>query len=353
PLDIRIPTTSTAHPPTTKPHTLYHLILTSPLRTTELQKRYSDFLALHAALTASTATPPPAPLPPKSWLTRTIASPSLTETRRQRLEAYLRAIEADIDPRWRNTPAWRTFLGLPAGAAAAGGGAFGEDGVKARGGLIGVLGAIASPGAWLDAHAELKTQLQQARLQLAKRDQSSTSLGSGGEGGRDVQGKREASANAKKGLVRAGTLIARLEEGLGRLEGKGELGRGEVRRRRDLLGVARMEREGLEGVLNAWSASRVGKEEESAGDKKGELMGGAGGRGRRVLGAPLKETERSRELDNQGVLQLQQRIMKEQDQDVESMTGVVRRIKEMGIAINEELVSQMDLVNILDQDVDR
>jgi regulator of vacuolar morphogenesis len=74
---------------------------------------------------------------------------------------------------------------------------------------------------------------------------------------------------------------------------------------------------------------------------------------RRVLGAPAKETERTRELDNQGVLQLQQQIMKEQDTNVEDLAVVVRRMKEMGVAINEELIEQAQLLDVVDQDVDR
>ena len=60
---------------------------------------------------------------------------------------------------------------------------------------------------------------------------------------------------AKRGLVRAGTLISALEEGLQRLGGKGSddwggdrLGDGEVRRRRDMVSAVRKERDGLESV---------------------------------------------------------------------------------------------------------
>jgi regulator of vacuolar morphogenesis len=72
-----------------------------------------------------------------------------------------------------------------------------------------------------------------------------------------------------------------------------------------------------------------------------------------VLGGQPKETDRTRERDNQGVLQLQQQIMQEQDQDVEQLNQTVRRMKEVGIAINEELDEQKPLLEILDEDVDR
>jgi hypothetical protein len=73
----------------------------------------------------------------------------------------------------------------------------------------------------------------------------------------------------------------------------------------------------------------------------------------RVLGGPAKETERTRERNNEGVLQLQRQLMQEQDMDVEELNKTVRKMKEMGIAINEELVEQQPLLDILDQDVDR
>jgi regulator of vacuolar morphogenesis len=179
--------------------------------------------------------------------------------------------------------------------------------------------------------------------------------------------QHESGAQAKKWLVKAQTLILRLDEGLrGLSEGKngGErLGEGEVRRRRDLLSRARKERDALEGVLNSWvvrsSASKRSPSPESISSSLKTTPGAfpapssAAHTSRRVLGAPAKETERTRELDNAGVLQLQQQIMKEQDMDVEDLAVVVRRMKEMGLAINEELVEQGQLLDVLNQDVDR
>ena len=74
---------------------------------------------------------------------------------------------------------------------------------------------------------------------------------------------------------------------------------------------------------------------------------------RRVLGGPAQETDRTRELDNQGVLQLQKQVMGEQEQDVLEIGKAVTRMKEMGIMINEELVVQNEMLSMMDQDVDR
>ena len=72
-----------------------------------------------------------------------------------------------------------------------------------------------------------------------------------------------------------------------------------------------------------------------------------------MLGGPLKETDKTRELDNSGVLQLQKQVMEEQEQDVLEIGKAVSRMKEMGIMINEELVVQNQMLNLLEGDVDR
>ena len=374
PFSLTIPSTTTSADP--KPYTLYNLNLKGPLRTTVIQKRYSEFDGLNDALTKAVGAPP-VPLPAKSWFKRTVNSPELTEERRKGLEAYVKAIETSDDARWRNSNVWRDFLGLPPIAVS----------VKERSGS-GTADGLPPPmtaGAWLDLHGNLKGLLHEARVQLSKREQASTTLQ-----------QHEAGGNAKKCLVKAHTLVLRLEEGLkGLQEGRaGErLGDGEVRRRKDLLGRARKERQGLEGVLNTWvvkhpnaaSNGGVGAAMATDAQKQGlfqnvlsgdsavnsaassqtNLSRGSGMPGsypaqgpatssRRVLGGPPpKETERSRELDNEGVLQLQKQIMQEQDLDVQDMGQVVRRMREMGIAINEELIEQGQLLDMLDQDVDR
>ncbi|OCK80762.1 hypothetical protein K432DRAFT_36616 [Lepidopterella palustris CBS 459.81] len=374
PLTITIPTTTTSPASlTSKAYTLYTIHLTAPLRTTTLQKRYSDFASLHTLLTAEAGCAPPAPLPAKSWLGgslgkfgfgSTAGSAELIEERRQGLESYLQAIEGAADERWRATVAYRSFLEL-------GTGAWGKEG---RNGSISAAGVragkdgirIRDASEWLDAFAELKTRLQEARLWLTRREQAGSAAG-----------QHEAGAGAKRGLVRAATLIQALEAGLEQLGGRtvggdewnGErLGEGEIRRRRDLVAAARKEREGLEGVLNAMAVKAAAAASGGAGSMAsgaataemknglfrgaGMATGGAAG-SRRVLGAPTKETERTRELDNDGVLQLQAQIMAEQDEDLMDLGKVVRRMREMGVQINEEVLLQNQMLGLLDEDVDR
>ncbi|KAG9993898.1 Phox-like protein, partial [Aureobasidium melanogenum] len=182
------------------------------------------------------------------------------------------------------------------------------------------------------------------------------------------------SANAKAALVRAATGLARLEDALTKTATKtkedddggwgqaSRLGEGEIRRRRDMLGLARAETESLESnlkslvvkpqgsMLSASSAAAAASDSD-----KRALWGDAPAArsSRRVLGGPAQETDKTRELDNSGVLQLQKRIMGEQEQDVLEIGKAVTRMKEMGIMINEELVVQNEMLNMLDTDVDR
>ncbi|KAL4980358.1 hypothetical protein BDW66DRAFT_125043 [Aspergillus desertorum] len=366
PLEISIPTTTTST--TSPPFTIYNITLRLPLRSFALSKRYSDFTNFHTTLISQTNSTPPFPLPPKSWFSNTVTNADLREHRRRGLESYLRAINEAPDPRWRNSPAWRAFLNLPSlgmsnnssenitassarlHAAATGPGLLNGE-------------SISDPTLWLDCHRELKSQLHDARLHLTRRDQETT-----------PQRQHESSARAKSSLVRAGSLITALEDGLkqmvdagssnyisnGRYTSSISLGEGEIRRRKDLLINARKERDGLEDLLNAMAAkSRLDNAVASIKDKEaliGSANGAGGGHGRklarsgRVLG---KETERTRELDNQGVLQLQRDTMQQQDMSVEELLKIVRRQKELGIQINEELEVQNEMLRMVDEDATR
>lgn len=275
------------------------------------------------------------------------------------LERYLRAIAENPDRRWRETSVWRTFLNLPSSSSAA-------SGSSARGELVAAhqrgLGSnagqmAADPQVWLDLHREMKGQLHDARLFLGRRDGATT-----------TQAQYEAGANAKKCLMKASGLIGNLEEGLkilteGSRRGEEKLGAGEVRRRRDLLGSAKVERDGLEKLavnlaVKTQSSGGNGAGNGSIGptqqqDKKALLGPQISRPGGRVLGASVPETERTRELDNEGVLQLQKQIMEDQDLNVEELAKMVRRQREIGVAIQSEVEEQNEMLRMMDEDVMR
>lgn len=354
-IEISIPTTTVVNPPSASAYTVYNITIRLPLRSFSVQKRYSDFVAFNTSLINQAGSPPPAPLPPKTWISNTVSNTRLCEERRATLEAYLRAINESEDPRWRSSTVWKAFLNLPSSAAAGASAsatrlhaAATEPGSGARG------VPITDPTLWLDCFRDMKAHLHDARLHLTRRDQETT-----------PQKQHESSANAKTSLVRAGTLIVALEEGLkslsekktasggGEWGGGSSLGEGELRRRKDLLVNAKKERDGLEDLLNAMAAkSRIDSAVAPLQDKV-ELMGTLAtkpARSGRVLG---RETERTRELDNQGVLQLQKQMMQDQDVNVEELRKIVARQKELGIAINAELEIQNEMLNLTSEDADR
>ncbi|KAH9886140.1 hypothetical protein F4778DRAFT_759137 [Xylariomycetidae sp. FL2044] len=392
PAEITIPTTSqqTSSDSSQKPYTLYNITLRLPLRTFVVQKRYSDFAALHSTLTSlADGVAPPAPLPGKSWFKSTVSSPELTEQRRRGLEAYLRAVAESPDRRWRDTPAWRAFLNLPGSSAGsvrsgAGTGPLSSRTTDGAGGA-GVGAAAGDPGTWLDLHAEMKRDLQEARRCLARRD---------GSGSASSTAAIEAGSAAKKALVKAGGLANVLNEGLRIMAEGRRLGEGEVRRRKDLLASARVEREDLERLSSTISSSSSGgggmgsKQNNNHGGRaspyngnttptpssytltdKASLLGsggststsssrrppafGGGGGGGRILGGPpIPETARTRELDNGGMLQLQQQQMREQDQDVEVLGTILRRQREMAESISREVEEQTEMLDAVDAQAD-
>ncbi|KAK5047639.1 hypothetical protein LTR84_006304 [Exophiala bonariae] len=349
-VEISIPNT-TVSGGDSKPYTVYNISLRFQLRSFTVQKRYSDFLTLHSSLSDQVGTAPPATLPAKSWFSKSVSNPELTEERRRALEVYLQTINTIEDSRWRTASAWRAFLNLPTSLT--------NTTSSKAGALHSVISGPGGGGApitdavvWLDCHRELKTQLQDARLNLTNRDQAST-----------PQKQHEASAAAKSSLVKAGGMIAALEEGLTNIQkanegdsggwGGQKLGDGEMRRRKDLIATAKKDKEGLENLLTAMvTKSKLDTAVASFQDTQ-NLMGTPSGRpkaGGRVLG---KETAETRELDNQGVVQLQKQKMAEQDLDVEELRKIVHRQKELGIAINQELEVQNDMLRMVDEDVDR
>ncbi|KAI0998256.1 hypothetical protein K3495_g9939 [Podosphaera aphanis] len=339
--------------PSTKPFTLYNIAVQLPLRTIIVPKRYSEFVTLHSALLSAVSLPPPAPLPGKSWFKSTVSSPELTETRRQGLEKYIRAISEGTDSRWRDTSVWQNFLNLPNSS-----GNSTKNGYSATSQSSSNTGQLtADPAVWLDFHRDMKSQLNNARMFLSQRD-----------GATALKSQYEAGVNAKKCLIKVTNLISNLEEGLkiiSEMEKKGNssmIGAGELRRRRDLLGSAKVELEGLEKLaLSLASKSQSLSVSSGPSGPTGNLRenqssifgSGVSRSSGRVLGTQATETEKTRELDNNGVVSLQKKMMQDQDLDVDELAKVVRRQKEMGLAIQSELALQNEMMKRVDEDIDR
>lgn len=362
-LELAIPSTQLS---SDGKYTIYNITLKLPLRSYSIQKRYSDFLALHQSLTEQTGKSPPSTPPPKSWFTRTVSSPELTETRRKSLEQYLQTINSNPDSRWRESPIWRAFLNLPSSYTSKTtlpSSTTGSTGASTLHSLLTNPGnpnsaPITDPTLWLEIHRDLKTQLHDARLALTTRDQAPT-----------PSAQHEASAAAKSHLVKAGTLLSALDSSLTALSkttssnSSQTLGAGEIRRRKDLLALARKDRDALENLHAAITTkAKLDHAVASIQDHTSLISPSPSqshssspsrskpARSTRILG---RETAETSSHSNTSLLQLQAQKMADQDLDLDEIRQIVVRQKELGLAINQELEVQNEMLKMVDEDVDR
>ncbi|KAK7694583.1 hypothetical protein QCA50_001769 [Cerrena zonata] len=329
-----------------KPHTVYRIEIQASVRSWQMWRRYSEFDDLHTELTRSTGSPPPCELPPKRSMTMSIfgrskAKEEVLEERRAGLEQYLRAILSAKEEKWRESFAFRDFLGVPVGKQSAM-----DRGAEAQ----------FTSSSWLDEQQELQAQMREIRADINKRD----ALSDRG----DVSGSHQANVQAKKKLARVLTRVASLEIGLQAL-GLGGMSEGELQRRRDMSARLRDDCERLAKMVTVARLTQRGlgssaeRNPASESDRAALLQppsssafGRPSGRAFGTAAQP-KETDQTRPLDNHGLMQLQQVQMDQQDSQVSQLTSHILRLKHLGLAINQELEEQNEMLDDLDNEVDR
>jgi len=327
-----------------KAHVVYKIDIQAHVRSWQMWRRYSEFDDLHTELCKSTGAPPPAPLPPKHALSgfmRSKSDPATLEARRAGLEAYLRAILAAKEDKWRETHAFKEFLGIPAGRLAA---------VPSDPGQF-------SSASWLDEHAELQAILRGVWADINKRDALSA------QG--DIAASHKANVAAKASLAGVLARIGVLGKSLQQLAMAG-LSEGELQRRTDMIGRLQDDCERLGKVVSVarQAASRAAQAAQSSLERspapessRRALLGSSSKPARRVFGAssssPPKETEATRPLDNVGVFQLQKAQMNTQDEQLSELTTILQRQRQLGEAINHEVALQIEMLDDLSGNVDR
>ncbi|KAK9479495.1 hypothetical protein V1514DRAFT_328081 [Lipomyces japonicus] len=354
---ISIHTVSTS--PVPKPHTVYHIQLRLALRSYTVMKRYSDFDRLLSDMETAVGQTSPFKLPKKKLFGSDSAA--IIEQRRVGLETFLKDVNKSSDSRWRQTDAWRGFLGLSTKNGGQGGSSL-LSSTSVNASLLTPSGKnISDPVVWLETLHDIKSLLHDARNYLSDRD----SLGNSGLTRNGVPESVSAAAEAKKSLVQSSTKIVLLERGLKQL--RDSVGEGELRRRTDLLNLVKREREGLEKLASTISArppppppfaatAGTGSTDDSP-DKQALLSGGKAVLGsvassaKRVLG-PLTESAETRQLDNQGLLNLQMQKMDDQEETLLEFSKILQRQKQIGIDINDELELQTEMVRMLEDDVE-
>jgi regulator of vacuolar morphogenesis len=326
-----------------KPHTAYRIDVQAAVRQWHVWKRYSDFTQLHAQLTHTFPRHRiPSHLPTKRIFPPTFNAPTRVEDRRQGLEDYLRTLLRCKDDRWRTTSIWQDFLALPA------------------------TNSIVEFD-WLEEHDQLQILVRDIRSLVHMRNHQAQDA------------MMQCEVKAKKLLM---TFTARLQTLQMALE-KIDVSQGELRRREDLVNALKVERDVLVKLVNTSRQDVVRTtvvkpqqtysqttQQSNYGDigfdkplqrtintasssppEIKKKMGGGRAFGSALLQQQKKETEATKGLDNQELLDYQTQMMKEQDMHVEQFTHILRRQKELGMAIYDELENQMDTLDSLDAQV--
>ncbi|CAA7266495.1 unnamed protein product [Cyclocybe aegerita] len=326
---------------TPKPHTVYHIDIQAHVRSWQMWRRYSEFDDLHTELTKAAGSPPPAPLPPKHKfsLLRSHTDTKLLDERRTGLEAYLRAILSAKEDKWRETFAFKDFLGVPIGRQADVGGAPPSSFTSTT---------------WLDEHAELQSRLRDVWADINKRD----ALSDRG----DVAAAHKSNVGAKSKLAGVLSRIGNLGKGLQELALAG-MSEGELQRRTDMVARLQDDCEKLSKVVSVarQSSARAAASAVAAraavpppdSDREALLGAAAAKPARRVFGAPAKENEVTRPLDNVGLLGLQQTQIQQQDNQLSQLTTILQRQRQLGEAIGHEVALQIEMLDDLSNEVDR
>lgn len=323
-----------------KKHVVYRIEVQASVRAWTVWRRYSEFDDLYTELTKSTGSEPPCPLPPKrslSLLQRKNDS-KLLEERERGLEDFLRAVIGSKNDKWREDYAFKQFLGVPAGK---------QNGVE------GGAPSEFTSASWLDEHMDLQNRVRDIRADINKRDALS-------ERG-DIMLSHNTNAQARKKLAGVLHRLGTLANGLTPLAMSG-LSEGEIQRRTDMITRLQDDCEKLSKMIVAsrTSAARqfaVAPSDDAAAsssDRAALFSSSANKPFSRVFGvAPEpKETAQTRPLDNQGLVQLQQTQIDSQDALLSQLSAVLMRQRQLGLAINQEISEQIEMLDNLNEEVD-
>ncbi|KAG8858390.1 hypothetical protein FRB96_005275 [Tulasnella sp. 330] len=331
-----------------KPHTVYRIEVQGPIRTWQVWRRYSEFDDLHTELASSTGAPPPTSLPGKhtfSILGR-FNEAAIVEERTRGLELWLRAIVGNKDSKWRDALAFRDFLMMPA--------------VTATSSSTGTATTASSAPAqftsssWLDEHSELQSLIRDIRSDVNKRN----ALSDAG----DISSSHQSNVGAKKKLSTLLTRIGGLAKGLDDLGAAG-MSEGEKQRRGDMIARLQDECEKLGKMVIAsrqstrpFSSNSAAQQSPASQADREALLGGARSGGKapvtRVFGAAALETDKTRPLDDAGLVQLQQTEVDNQDAQLSQLSTILQRQKQIGVAIGSEIAEQIEILDRLSNDVD-
>jgi regulator of vacuolar morphogenesis len=245
--------------------------------------------------------------------------------RKKALENYLQVISASPDTIWRRSKAWHEFLQLP----------------ETSHNLNPKTQTIDS-SKWMQEYTHLLGYFTDIRTFLNENDRL-TQKG-------NTSGAQSSKFQARKGLK---NIAEKWEILNSSLETPQNISVGELARRKDLCLNSKLEIKSLEDLANAPTTSENTKVTKARLELLGDNRDGRP-RSTRNFGVIVPvETEKTRALDDHGVLQLQNEQMQQQDDVIGALAQVVKRQKEIGLAIGNELDTQNHMLNQITDSVDK
>ncbi|KAJ2707695.1 hypothetical protein FB645_000468 [Coemansia sp. IMI 203386] len=404
---VKIPLAETRTEPDTRVE--YALNVQGPVRSWTVWHRYNDFVTLAYELTREfPGVSTPAELPPKSytsWFSKiTTATGNMSggsgsnsnaefiEERRYALERYLQSMIMSEDDRWRSSTALQRFLAPSAKISkylATKGNSVAPS-MSETGSVESDMSWV-TPASWLSDQRDAEQIVRDVRQSILRRENALTR--------NEVSVSHQSLLQAKRQLTELGRAVRVLEQGLEQT--KAALTNGEFLRRQDMLMRLSEERANLTRIVLGTGVVSGGSEREallggasSANNGSVRLLGRAGNgnssnatsnysmpgaisvapsgqaqqngaaqtnavrpaaRSRRIFGNsnPPQETNETRGLDNRGLLQLQEERMQNQDRVASDLSALLKRQREMGASIGDELDLQNQMLSELDQNLDQ
>lgn len=156
--------------------------------------------------------------------------------------------------------------------------------------------------------------------------------------------------SARKSLKIGETKIQILKDYLSHCK---DLGYGEILKRKEMVMSLNKEYQDLNKMMTDMSFKESVTEPTSQ-EGAASLFSSnvsTGTSSRRTFGKP-KETEETKRYDNKDLFQLQKEKMESQDQNLEALREIIVRQRQIGVAVNDELSIQNEILNGLNQHVD-
>ena len=337
-----IPTSEKRLKPT--PHIVYKILCTRDTTSWSVCRRFSEFTNLDVHIkrlrsqyqsSASSNGVRVPELPGKSW--KRYDDAGVVESRRKGLESYLQSIIKDLPvTAISSCMELLEFLSVPSSS----------------------LTSSSPKLEWTTEFRRCEDMARGIRGHLATRATSGS-----------ASQIHEATLHGRTLLASLKTILASLSASLN-LDSEA-IGAGETNRRRNLvlrlegdLGHFARQLETFRTASGGGGGGAGGATTSGESSVRNQLFGLAastsassltlGGNSSRKFGVITgEETDQTRALDNSGLLQLQKSTMVHQDTALDELLGIIRRQKEVGMAIGQELEGQNTMLEELDEEVDR